>query len=96
MCLSPLYGVVEVVAGGDRRAGHQQQNQIKHSPRLPIVLKFAKMLQKKGQTGPRPLLVDDRVRLGAPGESVHRGNHRPNVANQSNTAVNLTRASQQF
>jgi hypothetical protein len=75
MMLAPFDDVLEIVARGDRGAGHQQQdllNRIGNAPRLPVVVERGKMLQKKGQTCPRALAVEGRVHLGAPAESKPR------------------------
>jgi hypothetical protein len=82
MMLAPLDDVVEIVAGGDRRAGYQQQDlfdRIENPPCFPVVVEFREIRQKKRQTSPRAFVVDDRVHLDAPAESEHRGNHRPGV-----------------
>src|SRR5215467_2216623 len=53
MMPAPLDDVLEIVAGGDRGAGHQQQNlldRIKNAPGLPVVVEPGKVLQKNGQT----------------------------------------------
>jgi hypothetical protein len=92
MMLAPSDDVVEIIAGGDGRAGHQQQNllnRIENPPRFPVVVEFGKVLQKKRQTSPRALVLDDRVHLDAPAESKHRGNHQPpSTQNQPFRPVN--------
>jgi hypothetical protein len=64
MMLAPRRDNVEIVAGRDRGADHQQQDfpqRISHPPRLALVLDFRKVLQQQGQTVPRHLLVQYRI-----------------------------------
>src|SRR5674476_1646064 len=90
--------VVEVVAGGDGGAGHQQQDFIEpvHDPaRLPFVRKLGKMLQKQRQTRSGRILTrtcDRGVIHGrAPAESERLRNHAaPSMQNHRSRAVNLT------
>jgi hypothetical protein len=82
MLLTPFDDVVEIIAGGDRRTNHQEEDlldRIEDAPRLAIVIEFGKMLQKKRQPSPRALLVEGCVHLAAPAESEQRGNHQPDV-----------------
>ena len=49
--LTPGDDIVEIVAGGDGRAGNQQQDlleRISNAPGLTFVLELRKMLQKQG------------------------------------------------
>ena len=94
MMLAPFDDILEIVAGSDRGAGHQQQNLrnwIDDTPRLPVVVELGKMLQKNGQTSPRAL-VHHRVHLGAPAESKHREGitDPPSMQNQPTQGVNLS------
>src|SRR6266704_5952254 len=64
MVLAPGDDVVEIVAGRDRGAGHQQQDlleRIHDPPGLALIPEFGKMLQKQAQARPRGLLVNDRL-----------------------------------
>src|SRR4249919_2602910 len=54
--------VVEVVAGRNGGASHQQQNlleRIHHPPGLAVIPELGEMLQQQGQSRPRGLLVED-------------------------------------
>jgi hypothetical protein len=69
MVFAPGDNVVEIVAGGDRGAGHQQQDlleRIHNAPRLAVILELGKVSQKQGKTRTRDLSVEDRVHDGAP------------------------------
>src|ERR1019366_5313392 len=98
MMLAPGDDVVEVVAGGDGGAGHQQQDFIEpvHDPaRLPFVRKLGKMLQKQRQTRSGRIIIrtcDREVIHGrAPAESERLRNHAaPSMQNHRSRAVNLT------
>ena len=71
MMLAPGDDVVEIITGGDGRAGHQQQNllnRIENPPGFPVVVEFGKMLQKKRQTSPRALVLHECGHLDAPVE----------------------------
>src|SRR3979411_23217 len=71
MVLAPGDNVAEIVAGGDRGAGHQQQDLLERiqAPRLAVILELGKVSQKQGKTRTRDLSVEDRVHDGAPCES---------------------------
>ena len=65
--LAPSDDIIEIVARGDRRAGHQQQDlleRVNNAPRLTLVLEMRKVPQKQGQTRTRNLLLEDRVHDG--------------------------------
>src|ERR1700694_4154392 len=71
MVFAPGDDVVEIVAGGDRGAGHQQQDlleRIHDAPRLAVILELGKVSQKQGKTRTRELCGEDRVHDGAPCE----------------------------
>src|SRR6266496_2668581 len=92
MVLAPGDDVVEIVAGRDRGAGHQQQDlleRIHDPPGLALIPEFGKMLQKQAQARPRGLLVNDRldasVHARAPGITVP-----PSTQNRPLRPVNLT------
>ena len=74
---APGGDVVEVVAGRNRGAHHQQQDlaqRIHHPPGLARVLKLGKMLQQQRQAIPRRFLQDhDSGHLRSPSESLRQG-----------------------
>jgi hypothetical protein len=62
MVFAPGDDVVEVVAGRNGGASHQQQNlleRIHHPPGLAVIPELGEMLQQQGQSRPRGLLVED-------------------------------------
>lgn len=76
--LAPFGDVVEIVAGGDGRAGHQKQHlmqRIHHPCGFPLVLQFGEMLQQQRQTGAWDIVVERH--LGPPRESRPKWNHSP-------------------
>jgi hypothetical protein len=80
MMLAPFDDVLEIVAGGDRRTGHQQQNlldRIDNPPRFPVVVELRKLLQKQRQTSSRALVLDDRVHLMLQPNQERRWSHQP-------------------
>ncbi len=86
MMLAPRHDELEVVAGRNRRAHHQQQDfaqRIKHPPRLALVLELGKVLQQQGQTVPRKfflqLPIGQAKHQALLGESHRRANHTRRV-----------------
>jgi hypothetical protein len=64
--LAPDDDVVEVVAGCDRGASHQQQDLLEgDAPGLTVILELGKVVQKQTQTRMRDVLVEHRVHGGA-------------------------------
>src|SRR5205085_131636 len=65
MVFAPSHDIVEIVTAGDGAADYQKQHLFEwkhHPPRLAIIFKARKMLQKQGHTGPRDLFIKDRGR----------------------------------
>ena len=86
MMLAPQDDVVEIVAGGDGGAGHQQQHLMQgiHDPvRLPVVRKLGKTLDEKRQTRPGKLVVQ-RTKI----ENLHDGAPRIKAPTESHLSVN--------
>ena len=86
MMLAPQDDVVEIVAGGDGGAGHQQQHLMQgiHDPvRLPVVRKLGKTLDEKRQTRPGKLVVQ-RTKI----ENLHDGAPRIKAPAESHLSVN--------
>jgi hypothetical protein len=73
---APGGDVVEVVAGRDRGAHHQQQHlaqRVHHPPRLTGVLQLGKALQQQRQAVPRRAFQDrNSGHLRSPGESLRQ------------------------
>src|SRR6202040_2646867 len=93
MVFAPGDDVIEIVAGGDRGTGHQQQDlleRIHNAPGLAVILELGKMPQKQGKTRTRDLLVEDLVHDGAPANQERPRNHTASsTQNHSGQAVNL-------
>src|ERR1700737_3517962 len=93
MVFAPGDDVIEIVAGGDRGTGHQQQDlleRIHNAPGLAVILELGKMPQKPGKTRTRDLLVEDLVHDGAPANQERPRNHTASsTQNHSGQAVNL-------
>ena len=87
---APGGDVVEVVAGRDRGAHHQQQHlaqRIHHPPGLARVLKLGKVLQKQRQAVPRRVIQDrDSGHRALPQRITAPGNHVPQV-NSNQTPI---------
>jgi len=70
--LPPVGNLVEIVTGGDRRAGHQQQyllERVHHPPGFAAIVEVGKMLQKHRKSRPRRVLLDDPGHDRAPSEN---------------------------
>lgn len=97
MMLAPGSDLVEIVAGADGGAGHQQQHLVEpvHDPlRLTIVRKLGKVLQQQGRTRTRNLLAGKPKCQPSiavlPTESQHPANHiRTSTQNGPKIPVNL-------
>src|SRR5208283_3232879 len=97
MMLAPQDDVVEIVAGGDGRAGHQEQNLMQgiHDPlRLPLVRKLGKTLDEKRQTrraSSSSCEPESKISTMALRDSKHSPNHTsPSIQNPTENPVNLT------
>jgi hypothetical protein len=95
MMLAPGDDIVEVIAGRDRGAGHQQQDLLEgihNAPGLAVVLELGKVLQKQTKTRTRDLSVEDRVHDGAPPriKSAHGITTASSTQNYADQPVNLS------
>src|SRR5438067_12567139 len=89
MVFAPSHDIVEIVTAGVGAADHQKQHLLEwkhHPPRLAIIFKDRKMLQKQGHASPRGLFIKDRgredvhdcapCRIRAPRESQSSSQHK--------------------